>query len=92
MNWSANWCLVAAIVCIINVGTCNSRLDKPGSPRRDLQRRKPCCHMSISLRRRGLGLSDTYTRSGERGSPKRDGVEVARVERDFSSRRGVYGF
>jgi len=35
MNWSANWCLVAAVVCIISVGTCNSRLDEPGSPRRD---------------------------------------------------------
>jgi len=42
--------------------------------------------------RRGLGLSDTYSRSSERCSLKRDGVEVAHVERDFSSRRGVYGF
>ncbi|QCE03924.1 hypothetical protein DEO72_LG8g1954 [Vigna unguiculata] len=43
--------------------------------------------MSVSLRRRGLGLSDTYTRSGEIVSPKRDGAEVTRAERDFSSRR-----
>jgi len=48
--------------------------------------------MSVSLRRRGLGLSDTYTRPGELASPKRDGVEVAHVERDFSSRRGFVGF
>jgi len=37
-------------------------------------------------------LSDTYTRSGEMISLKRDGVEVARVECDFSSRRGLMGF
>jgi len=92
MNWSANWYLVAAVACIISVRTYNSRPDEPGSPRWGYQRRKPCCHQNVSLRRHGLGLSNTYSRSGERCSPRRDGVEVAHVERDFSSKRGVYGF
>jgi len=26
---------VAVVVCIISVGTCNSRSNEPGSPRRD---------------------------------------------------------
>jgi len=35
MNWSANWCLVAVVACVISVGIYNSRPDEPGSPRRD---------------------------------------------------------
>jgi len=46
----------------------------------------------FSLRRRVLSLGDPDTRSGEWGSPKRDSDEIARVERDFSSRRGLFGF
>ncbi|QCD89073.1 hypothetical protein DEO72_LG4g11 [Vigna unguiculata] len=47
--------------------------------------------MSVSLRRRGWVLSDPDSRSGEGGSPKRDSEEVARVERNFSSRGVIHG-
>jgi len=62
------------------------------SLRRAWQRRIPYCHTSVSLRRRGWVLSDTDSRSGKGGSPKWDSEEVARVEHDFSSRRGFCGF
>ena len=35
MNWSAKWCLVAVVACVISVGICNYRSDEPDSPRRD---------------------------------------------------------
>jgi len=80
------------LVCVKQCRTCNSRSGGWDSPRRDMQGLIILSFSRFSLRRRVLSLGDPDTRSGEWGSPKRDSDEIARVERDFSSRRGLFGF
>jgi len=92
MLCGANWTRLEWVESVISEGICISRSGELGSPRRDWQRCIHYCHSSVSLRRREWVLSDKDSRLVEWGSLKRDSEGVARVERDFSSRRGFCGF
>jgi len=88
VNWY--WCCVSGALAVAKF--CKFRPSDPFSPRRELQGLVLGAGSPISPRRPSIRVERPVSHSGERRSPKRGCDEVARVERDFSSRRGVFRF
>jgi len=88
VNWY--WFCVSGALAVAKL--CKFRPSNPFSPKRELQGLVLGEGSLISPRRPSIRVERPASRSGERRSPKRGCDEVACVERDFSSRRGVYGF
>jgi len=85
-----NWYWFCASGALAVAKLCKFRPSDPFSPRRELQGLVLGAGSPISPRRPSIRVKRPASRSGE--SCSRGCDEVARVEHDFSSRRGVYGF
>jgi len=88
VNWY--WCCVFGALAMAKL--CRFRPSDSFSPRRELHGFVLGVGSPIPPRRPSIRVERLASRSGERHSPKRGCDEVARVERDFLSRRGAYGF
>ena len=81
MNWYVGCC----VACVISVGVCISRSGEASSPRRDWQRRKTLLLRELLAQATRDGVSDRHFRLREVVK------KFARVERNFSSRQGIFG-